>query len=215
MARSSIRRGPSHINSLAHNFLGLTLFVSSLIVAAITFFFIYHLTHDNWPLPWTFILVCPSSACMAQLTHPPLPCKDETHPITRLTIHHLQTAAVALLTVALVPLSALIHCCHTPNPTHQVILSAALLLGWTVSFALLSWNASATITTACNVARWGEEGRGGHMICRIYKAQYAFALFALYVRLSLATLDAADRQLWLTTKQSERSRNIHPRPNRT
>jgi len=32
--------------------------LSSLVVGAIMSFFIYHLTHGSWPMPWTFIVVC-------------------------------------------------------------------------------------------------------------------------------------------------------------
>ncbi len=31
--------------------------LSSMIVASIMFYFIYHLTHDHWSTPWTFLLV--------------------------------------------------------------------------------------------------------------------------------------------------------------
>jgi len=40
--------------------------VSSLIVGAIMAFFIWHLTHDHWSTPWTFIWVRPAAVSRQQ-----------------------------------------------------------------------------------------------------------------------------------------------------
>lgn len=86
---------------------------------------------------------------------------------------------MSFLTTCAIFLRSLFRFCHTPNPTHQLLVSAAVLIGWLLAFALLSWNARVTLMTACDSARWGPEGRGGQLVCRLYKAQYAFAVFAL------------------------------------
>lgn len=48
--------GYSKVRTLFHTLRTLQL-LSSMVVAGIMLFFIYHLTHDHWATPWTFVVV--------------------------------------------------------------------------------------------------------------------------------------------------------------
>lgn len=50
---------------------------------------------------------------------------------------------------------------------------------WGAAFGMLSWWASKTLTHRCKVEDWNDET--GVMVCRIYKALYAFGCCGLYV----------------------------------
>ena len=71
----------------------------------------------------------------------------------------------------------IMHCCTGLNPRLNLVINGSLSIIWAVSFALLTWNMSGTLAGQCNTENWGEET--GIMICRIYKALFAFSLFGL------------------------------------
>ena len=73
----------------------------------------------------------------------------------------------------------MLHCCCGLNPRLNVCLNGCLLVLWSVSFALLSWWSSGTLSHVCNKSNWEDET--GIMVCRIYKALFAFTLLGLYV----------------------------------
>lgn len=50
---------------------------------------------------------------------------------------------------------------------------------WGAAFGMLSWWASKTLTHRCKIEDWNDET--GVMVCRIYKALYAFGCCGLYV----------------------------------
>ncbi len=53
----SAKMAPSHYPRLVFHGLRTFQLVSSVIVGGIMSFFIWHLTHDHWSTPWTFIWV--------------------------------------------------------------------------------------------------------------------------------------------------------------
>lgn len=57
MMAKARRTRPSHYPSLAFHALRTCFFVSSLVVAAILSYFVYHLRHDNFRIPWTFLVL--------------------------------------------------------------------------------------------------------------------------------------------------------------
>ena len=75
----------------------------------------------------------------------------------------------------------MINCCCGLNPKVNLVVNSVLCFKWVIGFGLLSWNASYTLGNACDGAHWGEDGAGGRLVCRIYKALFAFALLGLYV----------------------------------
>jgi len=51
------KTAPSHYPRIPFHLLRFAQLVSSLIVGAIMLFFIWHLTHDHWSTPWTFVVL--------------------------------------------------------------------------------------------------------------------------------------------------------------
>lgn len=54
------KTAPSHYPRVPFHLLRFCQLLASLIVGGIMSFFMWHLTHDHWQTPWTFILVCPT-----------------------------------------------------------------------------------------------------------------------------------------------------------
>lgn len=52
------KTAPSNYPRVPFHLLRFVQLLASLIVGGIMSFFMYHLTHDKWQTPWTFILVC-------------------------------------------------------------------------------------------------------------------------------------------------------------
>ena len=69
MSRTTTRTPPSHYPPLAFHLIRTFSLVSSLIVSGILLYFCYHLRHDHYKIPWTFLVVC---RC-------PLRCTSEAH----------------------------------------------------------------------------------------------------------------------------------------
>lgn len=63
---------------------------------------------------------------------------------------------------------------------------------WGAAFGMLSWWASKTLTHRCRVEDWNDET--GVMVCRIYKALYAFGCCGLWVTLIAAKFRVVSEQ---------------------
>jgi hypothetical protein len=64
MSDTKIRAPPSHYPFLAFHLIRACSLVCSTIVLGILLYFCYWLKHDNYKIPWTFLVVCQSvSAC--------------------------------------------------------------------------------------------------------------------------------------------------------
>ncbi|KAK5133869.1 hypothetical protein LTR08_007200 [Meristemomyces frigidus] len=127
--------------------------LSSLVVGGIMCFFIWHLTHDHWNTPWTFIWL----------------------------------TAASLFSVASLFATILLHCFTGLNPRLNLALNALLALLWALSWSLLTWYMSGVLANVCDVAHWNEAV--GVMVCRIYKALFAFTLLGLISTLAALALD--------------------------
>ncbi|KAI9858679.1 MAG: hypothetical protein M1813_007311 [Trichoglossum hirsutum] len=57
MAKIKTKKKPSAYSALPFHLLRFTQLVSSLIVSAIMFYFIYHLRRDHFKVPWTFLVL--------------------------------------------------------------------------------------------------------------------------------------------------------------
>jgi hypothetical protein len=65
MSDTKIRAPPSHYPFLAFHLVRTCSLVCSTIVSGILLYFCYWLKHDNYKIPWTFLVVCQSvSACV-------------------------------------------------------------------------------------------------------------------------------------------------------
>lgn len=69
----------------------------------------------------------------------------------------------------------------------NTVLNSSLALLWAVSFALLAWWSSSTLSHVCNVDNWDSEL--GISVCRLYKALFSFALLGLVATLAALGLD--------------------------
>lgn len=72
------------------------------------------------------------------------------------------------------------HCCIGLNPRLNIAINGFLTLLWVLSWSLLTWNMSGTLANVCDKKHWHEDT--GIMVCRIYKALFAFTLVGLYVK---------------------------------
>lgn len=71
------RTQPSHYSPLPFHLIRLLSFLASLVVSAIMFYFMYHLRHDHFKIPWTFLLV---RLPLYPLPYPPTPSNQLTPP---------------------------------------------------------------------------------------------------------------------------------------
>ncbi|TLD32358.1 hypothetical protein E2P81_ATG05334 [Venturia nashicola] len=118
--------------------------LSSLVVASIMVYFIYYLSHDHWNIPWTFIFLTQVFTVYRGL------CND---------CHRLVYDDYTSLLF------------WTQSPLQSVRQRRSFhALG--AAFGMLSWWASKTLARRCKVEDWNDET--GVMVCRIYKALYAF-----------------------------------------
>lgn len=65
------------------------------------------------------------------------------------------------------------------SPLVNLVGNTVLLLLWGPAFGYLWFYTSATLTHVCNKKNW--DGVVGIMVCRIYKALFAFSMFGTYV----------------------------------
>ncbi|KAM0698946.1 hypothetical protein Q7P36_000990 [Cladosporium allicinum] len=147
------KTAPSHYPRVPFHLLRFGQLLSSLVVGGIMSFFMYHLTHDHWKTPWTFILLMTSS----------------------------------FFSVAALTLTIVLHCCVGLKPDLNIAINGFLALIWAVSWSLLTWYMAPTLTHYCDVEHWQEDA--GIMVCRIYKALFAFAFLGLISTLAALCLD--------------------------
>ncbi|KAK2782773.1 hypothetical protein FQN52_000596 [Onygenales sp. PD_12] len=121
------------------------------------FYFMYHLRHDNFKIPFTFFVFI----------------------------------ATSLLTILYLLITSLVQIFTSIPPTVSLVCNSILLVLWTVSLALLSWNLSHTITFTCNAKYWGTST--GISVCHLYKALFSFTLLSVVTHSISVYLDARDR----------------------
>ena len=92
--------------------------------------------------------------------------------------------ASSLFSVAALTVTIVLHCCVGLRPDLNIAINGFLTLVWLVSWSLLTWYMSPTLRNYCDVEHWKEDA--GIMVCRIYKALFAFAFLGLYVFLELS-----------------------------
>jgi len=95
--------------------------------------------------------------------------------------------SASMITIVSLCTTIVLHCCFGLNPRFNLMLNGALFLLWGAGFGMLSWWASITLFHRCAVENWHDEV--GVMVCRIYKALYAFGLLGFVSTLSAFVLD--------------------------
>ncbi|OAK96567.1 hypothetical protein IQ06DRAFT_44665 [Phaeosphaeriaceae sp. SRC1lsM3a] len=95
--------------------------------------------------------------------------------------------AVALLTLVCLTATIVLHCFYGLNPLLNTILNSVLAVLWAVSFALLSWWSSGTLSHVCSKDNWDDEL--GISVCRLYKALFSFSLLGLLSTIVALVLD--------------------------
>lgn len=98
-----------------------------------------------------------------------------------------QLFAVALFTIVALTITLILHLFYGLNPILNTSLNSALALVWAVSFSLLSWWSSGTLSHVCNVDNWDSDL--GISVCRLYKALFSFALLGFVSTLLALGLD--------------------------
>ena len=163
------RQKPSAYPPLPFHAIRALQLISSVIVSSILFYFTSSLSTSHHSLPWTFILVQFPS-------HPFLP-----HTNTG------QLLSTALLTLVSLACTFALHQCHGLNPTFALSTNAVLTILWAVSFALLSWWSSGTLSRVCTEDNWDNET--GIAVCRMYKALFTFSLLGMVATIVALGLD--------------------------
>ncbi|OQO13247.1 hypothetical protein B0A48_01475 [Cryoendolithus antarcticus] len=158
MLFSSSRRGgaktaPSVYPRIPFHGLRAVQLLSSVIVGGIMSYFMYHLTHDHWPTPWTFIFLMASS----------------------------------LFSIAALTFTICLHCFVGLKSDLNIGINGFNALLWTLSWSLLTWYMSPTLKHTCDVENWREDV--GIMVCRIYKALFAFAFLGMISTIAALLLD--------------------------
>ena len=85
--------------------------------------------------------------------------------------------AASLASVAVLTFTIFLHCFSGLNPRLNIALNSFLSVLWAVGWSLLTWYMSGTLTNMCDIEHWNEDI--GIMVCRIYKALFAFTLTGL------------------------------------
>jgi hypothetical protein len=103
-----------------------------------------------------------------------------------------QLLSVSLLTIIALTATIVLHFLHGLNPTLNLSLNSLLAILWTISFALLSWWSSSTLSHVCNQDNWDNDA--GIAVCRMYKALFSFSLLGLVATLVAVGLDVKVRR---------------------
>jgi hypothetical protein len=94
---------------------------------------------------------------------------------------------VSVFTMLSLSATIVLHCFYGLNPVLNTILNSALALLWAVSFSLLSWWSSGTLSHVCSKDNWDNDM--GMSVCRLYKALFSFSLLGLVSTLVAVILD--------------------------
>ncbi|EME88268.1 uncharacterized protein MYCFIDRAFT_62733 [Pseudocercospora fijiensis CIRAD86] len=85
-----------------------------------------------------------------------------------------QLTSASLFSIAALAFTILLHCFSGLNPRLNLAINAFLLILWTLSWCLLTWYMSGTLSNMCDIDHWNEDI--GIMVCRIYKTLFTFTL---------------------------------------
>ncbi|ETI19338.1 hypothetical protein G647_09170 [Cladophialophora carrionii CBS 160.54] len=99
--------------------------------------------------------------------------------------------ASTLLSLLSLFVTGILYTCFFLSPLFSLILNVTILILYIVGYGLLTWNIYGTLGHTCSRANWASDD--GMMICRTYKAFYAFELFGVLAQIALIVLDVRSR----------------------
>ncbi|KIW62972.1 hypothetical protein PV04_09856 [Phialophora macrospora] len=99
--------------------------------------------------------------------------------------------ASTMLSLLSLFLTGILYTCFFLSPLFSLVLNVTILILYLVGYGLLTWNIYGTLGHTCSRANWASDD--GMMICRTYKAFYAFELFGVLAQVALIVLDARSR----------------------
>ncbi|KAF1850303.1 uncharacterized protein K460DRAFT_273142 [Cucurbitaria berberidis CBS 394.84] len=141
MAFRKDRVKPTHYPRLPFHLIRSAQLVSSLVVASIMFYFLKELAHDNYKLPWTFILLFAVSllTILALTTTIVLHCFYGLNPVLNTSLNGALTLlwSVAFSLLSWWSSSTLSHVCNVDNWEDELGISVCRLYKALFSFALL------------------------------------------------------------------------------
>ncbi|KAF2669773.1 hypothetical protein BT63DRAFT_371566 [Microthyrium microscopicum] len=152
-ARARARTAPTPYPRLAFHAIRCAQALSSLVVMAVMFYFIWNLVHEDFDPPRTFWILL----------------------------------AASLSTFFFLIGSMLVYACIGLSPRINMIGNLVLFLLWVPSFGYLWFFTRATLGHVCNRENW--TGPVGIMVCRIYKALFAFAMLGSVTTVAALILD--------------------------
>ncbi|KAL9110482.1 MAG: hypothetical protein Q9227_005026 [Pyrenula ochraceoflavens] len=95
--------------------------------------------------------------------------------------------AVSISTLVYLTATAFIHVFYGLSPRLNLGLNALILVLWTISLGLSSWNMSGTLGDKCDSKHW--ETGAGVMVCRLFKALFAFTVMGFVCGAAAVFLD--------------------------
>ena len=113
MSDTKIRAPPSHYPFLAFHLIRTCSLVCSTIVSGILLYFCYWLKHDNYKIPWTFLVVCQSVPACVRMTLMPFSASRSITPYPDHSRRHLPLPYVQQAFAANQPF-------HQHSPPHSM-----------------------------------------------------------------------------------------------
>jgi hypothetical protein len=92
-----------------------------------------------------------------------------------------------LLTLLNLVFTYTLYCCGNLSPTLSLVFNFILFGLWTTCLGLLASNLQGILTTSCDIDHWGNNT--GVMVCRDYKALFAFLVLAFISHLFAVLVD--------------------------
>ncbi|KAI9769114.1 MAG: hypothetical protein M1840_004465 [Geoglossum simile] len=180
MAKTKTKKPPSRYPALSFHFIRFTQLLSSLVVSAIMLYFIYHLRHEHFKVPWTF-LVLTGVALFTLLTQTVTIFFYFCHALNPL-FNLIVNAALSifwatgfgLLTWAMS--GTLIHKCNVANWRNDAGIMVCRLYKALFTFALLGLLSTFSALILDIIVRKRENARGRYIPANDNKAPAGFRL---------------------------------------
>jgi len=95
--------------------------------------------------------------------------------------------AASLLTIIGLTGTTIVYTCLGLAPLVNLIVNTVLFIMWSPGFGFLWYYSTGTLSHVCNKANW--TGPTGIMVCRVYKALFAFSMLGFFMTLGAVLLD--------------------------